>query len=284
MKSTRRLPHGGLATVMEYDMEEFLSSCLDKFKELAHVKDIRPFPTPFITEEHTSAPQVQAGTGPCVECPWCKHTFPPNVHETVNALERDIQKQKAKLKNLESPSKDSHGNAESSSSRGSHPAESTGKLASIASRILMKVLWAARLARFDLLRAVCHLAHNVTKWTSECDRKLTRLMGYIEHSKGFRLVGWVGDKLDKCQPHLYVDADFAGCTETQRSTSGLHFVCMGPNTNFPITGVSKRQGCVSHSTPEAEIVATAFALRMVGIPSLQLWHTLSPASPNTTHT
>ena len=51
---------------------------------------------------------------------------------------------------------------------------------------------------------------------------------------------------------------------------------MGPNTNFPITGVSKRQGCVSHSTPEAEIVATAFALRMVGIPSLQLWHTLLP--------
>ena len=166
VKSSRRLPHGGLATVMEYDMEEFLSSCLEKFKELAHVKDIRPFPTPFITEEQTNAPQGQAGTGPCVECPWCKHTFPPNVHETVNALERDIQQQKAKLKNLESPSKDSSGNAESSSSRGSHPAESTGKLASIASRILMKVLWAARLARFDLLRAVCHLAQNVTKWTS----------------------------------------------------------------------------------------------------------------------
>ena len=143
----------------------------------------------------------------------------------------------------------------------------------------MKILWAARLARFDLLRAVCHLAQNVTKWTTDCDRKLLRLVGYIQYSKGYRLMGWVGDKLEQCQPHLYADADFAGCSETQRSTSGLHFVCQGPRTNFPLTGISKRQGCVSHSTPEAEIVATAFALRMVGLPALQLWHTILPQRP-----
>ena len=38
-----------------------------------------------------------------------------------------------------------------------------GRLQPIASRILMKILWAARLARFDLLRAVSHLATFVTK-------------------------------------------------------------------------------------------------------------------------
>ena len=92
-------------------------------------------------------------------------------------------------------------------------------------------------------------------------------------------MGWVGDKLSDLQPHLFADADFAGCSDTQRSTSGLHCVIMGPTTNFPIQGISKRQGCVSHSTPEAEIVATSYALRMVGLPALQLWHTLLPHTP-----
>ena len=93
------------------------------------------------------------------------------------------------------------------------------------------------------------------------------------------MFGWAGDKLGAVQPHLFADADFAGCVETQRSTSGLHFCIRGPKTEFPIAGNSKRQGCVSHSTPEAEIVATAYSLRMVGIPALDLWHTLLPHRP-----
>eukprot|EP00972_Heterocapsa_arctica_P072906 10765334-Heterocapsa_arctica.AAC.1 len=67
------------------------------------------------------------------------------------------------------------------------------------------------------------------------------------------MIGWVGDGLPAVQPHLYADAEFAGCVATQRSTSGYHFAIRDPNTCFPIAGVSKRQGCVSHSTPEAEM-------------------------------
>ena len=55
----------------------------------------------------------------------------------------------------------------------------------------MKTLYAARLCRFDLLRAVCHLATFVTKWTSECDRKLDRLVCYINSSKHLRMI-WMG--------------------------------------------------------------------------------------------
>ena len=33
-------------------------------------------------------------------------------------------------------------------------------------------------------------------------------------------------------PHLYADADFAGCVETQRSTSGAHLVLKGPVLAF----------------------------------------------------
>ena len=38
-----------------------------------------------------------------------------------------------------------------------------------------------------------------------------------------------------------------------------------------LTAISKKQACVSHSTPEAEIVAADFALRTVGLPALILW-------------
>ena len=137
-----------------------------------------------------------------------------------------------------------------------------------------------RLCRFDLLRAVCHLATFVTKWTSECDRKLHRLcVCYINSSKHLRMVGWFGGDLCALQPHLFADADFAGCTATQRSTSGYHFAIRGPSTCFPITKVSRRQTCVSHSTPEAEIASADLALRHCGLPSFALWWTLLPQKP-----
>jgi hypothetical protein len=45
-----------------------------------------------------------------------------------------------------------------------------GELQSIAARILMKVLHAARMCRFDLLKVCCHLATQITKWGVSCDR------------------------------------------------------------------------------------------------------------------
>ena len=143
----------------------------------------------------------------------------------------------------------------------------------------MKILYGARCARLDLLRAVSHLACYFTKWTSQCDRRLHQLICYINSTLSFRMVGWVGDKLVALQPHLFADADFAGCVDTQRSTSGLHLALRGPNSCFPIAGVSKRQTCVSHSTPEAEMVSMSHALRHCGLPCLDLWHVLLPHKP-----
>ena len=65
-----------------------------------------------------------------------------------------------------------------STDRRSFPDE--GALTFVACSLLMKVLWAARLARPDLLRAVNHLATTVTKWTSKSDSMMCRLMGYIQ--------------------------------------------------------------------------------------------------------
>jgi hypothetical protein len=50
--------------------------------------------------------------------------------------------------------------------------EPCGVLQPIASRILMEILYAARMCRCDLLRAVCGLASCTAKWTHKCDSDL----------------------------------------------------------------------------------------------------------------
>ena len=73
---------------------------------------------------------------------------------------------------------------------------------------------------------------------------------------------------------LYVDADFAGCRLTAKSTSGGFLVLKGPNTFFPLSWVSKRQTSVSRSTTESEVVSLAFSLFGEAIPTLCLWERL----------
>ena len=86
--------------------------------------------------------------------------------------------------------------------------------------------------------------------------------------------GHVGDNPDKLSLSLYSDADFAGDKASSKSTTGIFLALTGPNTFFPLNGVSKRQACVSHSTPEAELVAASAAIRIEGLPALQLWDTV----------
>jgi hypothetical protein len=135
----------------------------------------------------------------------------------------------------------------------------------------MKILYGARLARFDLLRPIAALATKITKWNSNCDRMLHRLVCYINSSLDYKLKGYVGDKPEDVNITLYSDADFAGCIETAKSTSGVLIALTGPNTFYPLNAISKKQSCVSHSTPEAEIVAADLAIRTEGLPALQLW-------------
>ena len=49
----------------------------------------------------------------------------------------------------------------------------------IACKVLMKILYGARLARFDLLRPIAALASKITKWDTVCDRMLHRLVSCI---------------------------------------------------------------------------------------------------------
>eukprot|EP00975_Prorocentrum_lima_P060700 12735673-Prorocentrum_lima.AAC.1 len=66
------------------------------------------------------------------------------------------------------------------------PPEPSGRLQPIAARVLMKILYGARMARYDLLRVVSYLASTVTKWTLSCDQDLHRLIAYINSTLSLR--------------------------------------------------------------------------------------------------
>ena len=71
--------------------------------------------------------------------------------------------------------------------------EPGGSLGSGAAGVLMKILYGARMARPDLLRAVQGLSRCVTKWTKKNDAELHRLVCYIHTTRDWKQVGWVGD-------------------------------------------------------------------------------------------
>ena len=98
-------------------------------------------------------------------------------------------------------------------------------------------------------------------------------MCYVHSTMDLRLQAWIGDPPSEWQFVVYSDADFVG-DSTSRSTTGVFACIRAKNTFFPLTAISKRQSCVSHSTPEAEIVAADHAIRSTGLPGLELWEAL----------
>ena len=93
------------------------------------------------------------------------------------------------------------------------------------------------------------------------------------------MIGYVGDKINDITIDLYGDADFAGCKETSRSTPGVFQQMNGQITKIPLAGVAKRQPAVSYSTPEAEIVAFCYAIRMEGLPMMDLMQAITGRDP-----
>ena len=95
-----------------------------------------------------------------------------------------------------------------------------GELAPNACRILMKALWLGRLCRPDIIKPINDLATKVQSWTSVEDKKLHRLIQFINSTIHYRLVGTIQDPLESLELVLYVDADFCGDHDTGKSTSG----------------------------------------------------------------
>ena len=67
-------------------------------------------------------------------------------------------------------------------------------MAADASKILMKILWGARLSRPDLMKGISDLTRKITTWSRADDRKLFRLMCYLKGTTNCVLEGYIHDK------------------------------------------------------------------------------------------
>ena len=68
---------------------------------------------------------------------------------------------------------------------------------------------------------------------------------------------------------------------TQKSTSGGTSCVFGSHTFVPISWMCKKQTSVSHSSTESEIISLDAALRLDGIPALDLWDLIVAVLGNT---
>ena len=126
----------------------------------------------------------------------------------------------------------------------------------------------ARIGRPDILWSVNKLARSITKWTSACDKRLSRLISYIHHTSEYKQYCHVGKTAKQCRLGLFQDSDFAGDLEVSKSTSGGTLCIFGSHTSVPISWMWKKQTSVSHSSTESEIISLDAGLRLDGIPAL----------------
>ena len=210
-----QLHNGKKVKAITYNMEGLLKLSVEKYLDIIG-KDtkLKKVSTPSLPEETKCSPYRAPSDGKRkVECPWCAHSFDPEMsalNETGNSR----------------PGQDSE-------------TLNRGNLAPHAASVLMKLLYAARIARFDLLRSINALARNVTKWTKDDDARLYHLMCYVNSTLSLKIIGWIGDKIEDLSLELFADADFAGCAQTLKSTSGSHLQVQGKFTRFPLAGGSK---------------------------------------------
>ena len=183
--------NGDHMSFVKYDMEKFLSSCCGKYEELARdcgqVVKWDNVTTPHIDEmdweDLSRRPISDDENG--FKCPYCQGIFPERCLMTIPKGQAN-QRQYASCTLSTESAKNTK--LEDKLAEPPKPGE-VGKLESIAVRVLMKVFYAARLSRFDLLRAVANLARYITKWNREMDLRLMKLMQYVKSTLSYRQTG-----------------------------------------------------------------------------------------------
>ena len=136
--SERTLPDtGAKVRVIEYNMEDFLRSCVERYKELTGVTAPRRATTPFLTELSDA-----------------DFKDPQTTAKVVDSAEGALREVLTKS--------DKHNDT--------HHTALPQQLKPYAAKVL-KILYAARYARLDLLRAVCALAQLIKKWDEQCDQR-----------------------------------------------------------------------------------------------------------------
>ena len=87
--------------------------------------------------------------------------------------------------------------------------------------------------------------------------------------------GFYSDRMDWDNPsllvvQLFVDADFAGCPYTLKSSSGCHFDIEGPNGCFPLSAGPAGHTATAQSSTSAETCSLATGIRATGDPVITI--------------
>ena len=114
--------------------------------------------------------------------------------------------------------------------------------------VLGSIMWGQLATRPDLSFAVSLLSRFQSNPGIEHWKALMHVMGYVLNTIDY---GLTYSRDATLTPLAFVDADYGGCRDTRRSTSGYVFTMAGG----PVTWSSKRQATVALSTVEAEYVA-----------------------------
>ena len=138
----------------------------------------------------------------------------------------------------------------------------------------MKLLFAARMARYDLLRAVQGLASRVTKWSSDCDKALHRLMCYVDSTKDFTMRGFIGDEIKHCKLWLFADSDHAGEHDNKINCPEESWCSWVPTLTFPSRHSVRNRPAQHLAQLKQRVVCANVALRGLGLPSSALWSVL----------
>lgn len=130
-----------------------------------------------------------------------------------------------------------------------------GEINRIAAPILMRILYAARIALLHILRVTCRMATRISRWATQDDTRLLRLIRYIHHHLDDRQVGFIGDEVKDTSLRLFCDADFAVDVASGRSIGGLPLVLHGAQSIYHLQCLSAKQNAIAFSAPEAEFYA-----------------------------
>ena len=131
---------------------------------------------PFLDESDDpdrSRDPVSGGSG--LKCPFCDGVLPRDTFDEVKEgdANKRVNGKKKLCEHMDTVA----------------PRE-PGKLAAIAAKVIMKVFYAARVCRPDLLRAITFLACPMAKWSADCDKRLHRRVCYVRATWHYAQAGW----------------------------------------------------------------------------------------------
>lgn len=116
------------------------------------------------------------------------------------------------------------------------------------------LIFLATVSRPDIAFAVNYVSRFINKWSDYHVKAVKRIFRYLKSSINLSIVY---RKMNNLELIGYSDADYAGCPETRRSTSGFIFLLNAA----PVTWSTQKQGVVAQSTTEAEYIALALATK-----------------------